>query len=88
MSMSPLHKLPQFNGEEEEALDVDDFIQEVRLVLQLKPQDDATAALWLLSALQGRVRQELVWRPVTEVDSPEKILTIIKENCTGGNSEM
>ncbi|KAL8598433.1 hypothetical protein ACOMHN_032710 [Nucella lapillus] len=78
-TMSPLHKLPKFSTEEE-ALDVDDFIQEVRLVLQLKLLDDVSAALWLLSTLQGRVHQEIVRRPATEVESPEKILTIIEEN--------
>ncbi|XP_076463335.1 uncharacterized protein LOC143295496 [Babylonia areolata] len=74
-----LPKLPTFSGEET-GREVDDFIWEARMILHLQPLDDATASLWLISALAGRARQQIVRLPATEVDTPAKILTLLEEN--------
>lgn len=73
------YKLPTLSGEED-CSHVDSFIREAKLALHLQPLDEKAGALWLLAALTGRARQLVLSLPVTEVDSPTKILEILADN--------
>ena len=79
----PLHavwpyKLRHFAGHSR--TDAADFIRQAKLVLQLQPMGDAAAAGWLLGALDGRARQEIIQLPAEEVNTPAKIFTLLERN--------
>ena len=52
------HKLRRFSGEEGDA--AEDFVRETKLFLELGPMVDPAAAAWLLGALEGRAKQEML----------------------------
>ena len=79
----PLHamrpyRLRRFAGDS--GTDADDFIREAKLVLQLQPMGDAATASWLLGALDGRARQEVLQLPAEEVNTPEKLFALLDLN--------
>ena len=67
------YKLQKFSEEEE----VEHFVREVQLVLRLQPMSDAAAAGWILNAIEGQPKKELLMREPTEINAPEKIIDIL-----------
>ena len=51
------HKLHRFSGNE---ADAEDSIREATLYFQLQPMEDPVAAVWLLGALEGCAKQEIL----------------------------
>eukprot|EP00916_Digyalum_oweni_P019571 GHVL01032583.1.p1 GENE.GHVL01032583.1~~GHVL01032583.1.p1 ORF type:complete len:216 (-),score=14.84 GHVL01032583.1:158-805(-) len=71
-----LCKLRRFTGEGDCA---ETFIQEAKLILQLQTVPALAAAAWILGALDGRARQEVIRRPAAEVNTPAKIYSILEQ---------
>ncbi|KAK7103788.1 hypothetical protein V1264_018620 [Littorina saxatilis] len=71
-----LCKLRRFTGEGDCA---ETFIQEAKLILQLQTVPALAAAAWILGALDGRARQEVIRRPAAEVNTPAKIYAILEQ---------
>ena len=72
------YKLRRFSGDEGDA---DDFIREAKLYLQLQPIKDPVAAGWLLGALEGRAKQEILSMGAKDgVLTPAKIFDILEQN--------
>ena len=71
------HKLRRFSGEEGDA---EDFIREANLFLGLGPMADPEAAGWLLGALEGRAKQEVLSMGAGDVNSPGKIFAILEQH--------
>jgi hypothetical protein len=69
--------LPKFSGED--AGEADQFILEARRILQNYKMDPGTATEWVIQALGGMARQEILGRPYEEVQTPDKILDILAE---------
>ena len=68
-------KLPRFTGDN----GAEQFVKEVRLLLQLQPMPPASAVIWILSALEGRARQEMLDQAPEEINTPDKLLRILVE---------
>ena len=64
------HKLRRFSGEEGDA---EDFVREAKLFLELGPVVDPVGAAWLLGALEGWAKQEMLSMGADEVNTPGKI---------------
>ena len=71
------HKLRRFSGDEGDA---EDFLQEAKLFLQLQPMTDPVSAGWLLGALEGRARQEILAMEAEEANPPAKIVAILEQH--------
>ena len=71
-------KLRKFSGEHG-TTDAEEFVQEAKLLLTLQPLQDAAAATWIISALEGHARQEIIRLPAEEINSPNKIYKIIEQ---------
>ncbi|KAL8565852.1 hypothetical protein ACOMHN_057278 [Nucella lapillus] len=67
------HKLPKFSGDG----DAEDFIREARAMLELQPMTDSVAAGWLLGAMEGRARQEILSMEARDYNSPGKFFNIL-----------
>ncbi|XP_076436524.1 uncharacterized protein LOC143276023 [Babylonia areolata] len=70
------HKLRRFSGDE----GAEEFIREATLMLQLQPMTDSTAAGWIISALEGRARQEVLSMEAGDVDTQTKIFSILEQH--------
>ena len=70
------HKLRRFSGEEGDA---EDFVREAKLFLELGPVVDPAAAAWLLGALEGRAKQEMLSMGADDVNTPCKIFAILEQ---------
>lgn len=68
-------KLRKFMGEEENA---EDFIREANTLLNLHQLPAKQAALWIIDSLEGAARQLVLTKNPTELDTPQKILGILK----------
>ena len=71
------HKLRRFSGEEGDA---EDFVREAKLFLELGPMVDPVAAAWLLGALEGRAKQEMLSMGADEVNTAGKIFAILEQH--------
>ena len=69
-------KLKKFSGEESS----DEFILEAKVMLQLQPMPDETAASWILGALEGRARREVLAKGATNLNTPAKIFEILEQH--------
>lgn len=67
------YKLQRFTGE----TDAEQFVKEAKIVLQLQPMTDPVAAGWILNAIEGRPKQDLLMRDLGEINTPEKIFEIL-----------
>ena len=72
------HKLRRFSGDEGDA--AEDFVREAKLFLELGPMADPAAAAWLLGALEGRAKQEMLSMRADEVNTPGKIFAILEQH--------
>ncbi len=72
------HKLRRFSGDEGDA--AEDFVREAKLFLELGPMADPAAAAWLLGALEGRAKQEMLSMGADEVNTPGKIFAILEQH--------
>ena len=70
------HKLPRFSGDG----DAEAFIREAKLVMRLQPMRDTVAAGWLLGALEGQARQQILSMEPEEVDTPAKIFAVLEQH--------
>ena len=75
LQFSRLPKLPKFTGDS----GAEQFVQEIRLLLQLQPVPPASAVTWILGALEGRARQDILDCAPSEINTPEKLLHIIMQ---------
>ena len=71
-------KLRKFSGERG-STDAEEFLQEAKLLLALQPLQDTVAATWIISALEGHARQEMIRLPAEEINTPNKIYKIIEQ---------
>ena len=72
------HKLRRFSGDEGDV--AEDFVREAKLFLELGPMADPAAAAWLLGALEGRAKQEMLSMGADEVNTPGKIFAILEQH--------
>ena len=63
-----LPKLPRFTGEAD-GCDADEFIQEAELILRNFRMEEGTAVEWLIQALEGYARREVLTRAAGEADT-------------------
>lgn len=70
-------KLPTFSGDVGSA---EAFIREAKTLLQLQPLPNQTAAAWILSALEGRARQEVLALEAADINSPQKIFDVLEQH--------
>ena len=73
IQFSRLPKLPKFTGDS----GAEPFVKEARLLLQLQPMPSAAAVTWIIGALEGRARLEVLDRAPEEINTPEKLLRLI-----------
>ena len=71
------HKLHWFSSDEGDAKD---FVREAKLFLELRPMVDPVAAAWLLGALEGQAKQEMLSMGADEVNTPGKIFAIMEQH--------
>ena len=76
VQVNRLPKLPRFNGDS----GAEQFVKEVQLFLQFEPMPQASAVTWILGALEGRARQDILDRAPTEINTPDKLLNLIMKN--------
>ena len=69
-------KLRRYAGEEEAA----PFIKEATLLLSLQPMPAPVAASWILGSLEGQARDQVLSMEAEEIDSPEKIFTVLHQH--------
>ena len=69
------YKLQRFSEEE----DAEQFVREVRLLLRLQPMTDSAAVGWILNAIDGQPKKELLMKEPSEINNPEKILVLLLE---------
>ena len=67
-------RLPTFSGEG----DVTDFVEEAHRILSNCPMDDGVAVEWVLQALQGSARREVLDSLKRGVRSAEDILSVLQ----------
>lgn len=71
-------KCPRFAGKQsQDSLTVEDWVEEARRHLSLRPMSTAEQALAIFDLLDGEARAEIKFRPAAERDDPEKIFTIL-----------
>ena len=73
-----LPKLPRFKGEAFPGA-TDQFVREVRRILRNYKLQDGAAVEWIIAALGGAARQEIIGRPDEEITTPEQVLTILTQ---------
>lgn len=69
-------KLPKFSGDG----DAEAFIREAKLMMRLQPMRDTVAAAWLLGALEGQARQQILSMEAEEIDTPAKIFAVLEQH--------
>ena len=67
-------KLRKFSGEES----TEDFIQEATTLLALLNLPQKQAATWIIDALEGSARALIITQSATDIDTPQKILNILR----------
>ncbi|XDV30867.1 hypothetical protein PO909_033699, partial [Leuciscus waleckii] len=71
-------KCPRFSGKlSQDSLTVEDWVEEVRRHLSMRPRLRSEQALAIFDLLDGEAGTEVRFRPVSERDVPEKIFNII-----------
>ena len=71
-----LPKLPNFKGESFPGA-TDQFAREVRRILKNYQLQDGAAVEWIIGALGGAARQEVIGRPDEEIASPKDVLKVL-----------
>ena len=66
-------KLPRFTGEAD-GCDADEFIQEAERILRNFRMEEGTAVEWLIQALVGSARREVLTRAAGEADTAAQVL--------------
>ena len=69
-------KLPHFTGEAD-GCDADEFIQEAERILRNFRMEEGTAVEWLIQALEGSVRREVLTRAAEEADTAAQVLAVL-----------
>ena len=69
-------KLPRFTGEAD-GCDADEFIQEAERILRNFRMEEGTAVEWLIQALEGSARREVLTRAAGEADTAAKVLAVL-----------
>ena len=69
-------KLPRFTGEVD-GRDADEFIQEAERILRNFRMEDGTAVEWVIQALEGSVRREVLTRVAGEADTAAQVLAVL-----------
>ena len=69
-------KLPRFTGEAD-GCDADEFIQEAERILRNFRMEDGTAVEWLIQALEGSARREVLTRAAGEADTAAQVLAVL-----------
>ena len=69
-------KLPRFTGEAD-GCDADEFIQEAERILRNFRMDDGTAVEWLIQALEGSARREVLTRAAGEAVTAAQVLAVL-----------
>ena len=75
-------KLPRFTGEAD-GCDADEFIQEAERILRNYRMEDGTAVEWIIQALEGSARREVITSAAGEADTAAKVLAVLA--ATFGN---
>ena len=70
-------KLPRFTGREADGCDADEFIQEAERILRNFKMEEGTAVEWLIQALEGSARREVLTRAAGEADTAAKVLAVL-----------
>ncbi|KAL0154049.1 hypothetical protein M9458_050649 [Cirrhinus mrigala] len=71
-------KCPRFSGKiSQDSLTVEDWVEEARRHLSMRPMLRAEQALAIFNLLDGEARTEIRFRPVSERDDPEKIFNVL-----------
>lgn len=71
-------KCPRFSGKRSiDLLTVEDWVEEVRRSLIVRPVPVAEKALFVYDLLDGEAKAEVKFRPASDRDDPEKIFTIL-----------
>lgn len=68
-------KLRKFSGEDE---NVEDFITEVHVLMGLQVLPAKQAALWIIDSLEGPARALVLTKSHHDLDTPQKVLDILK----------
>ena len=71
-------KLPRFTGEAD-GCDADEFIQEAERILWNFRMEEGTAVEWLIQALEGPARREVLTHAAGEADTAAKVLAVLAE---------
>ena len=69
-----LPKLPRFSGESGA---VEWVVKEVQTFLEVQPMASGVTVPWILGALEGRARHEILDRPNDTINTAEKILAVL-----------
>ena len=69
-------KLPRFTGEAD-GCDADEFIQEAERILRNFRMEEGTAMEWLIQALEGSARREVLTRAAGEADIAANVLAVL-----------
>ena len=69
-------KLPRFTGEAD-CCDADEFIQEAECILRNYRMEYGTAVEWIIQALEGSARREVLTRAAGEADTAAKVLAVL-----------
>ena len=69
-------KLPRFTGEAD-GCDADEFIQEAERILRNFRKEDGTAVEWLIQALEGSARREVLTLAAGEADTAAQVLAVL-----------
>ena len=69
-------KLPRFTGEADDC-DADEFIQEAERILRNFRMEDGTAVEWIIQALEGSARREVLTRVAGEANTAAQVLAVL-----------
>jgi len=72
-------KLDKFSGQKDSGRSVEEFIDEVELLLRTRPTSNEEKVDFIISHLEGAAREELRYRPSTEKKTPEAVLGTLRE---------
>ncbi|XP_037402125.1 uncharacterized protein LOC119265439 [Pygocentrus nattereri] len=70
-------KCPRFSGKSADMPSVEDWVEEVRRSLEGRHMSPREQALFIYDHLDGEAKTEIKFRPASERNDPEKILTIL-----------
>ena len=72
-------KCPRFSGKSTDDLTVEDWVEEVRRSLESRHMSPAEQALFIYDHLDGEAKTEIKFRPVSERNNPETLLSALLE---------